>query len=173
MLRHRILSAAVLVLTAWTGAVVMAQPPRDAGAKMRGEFGGTNRSANRSMRHAYDYSRDYRMYSQDVRTISPQTAKAHAEGVGNNIAQAKKDFSQVRKEPGLDKQTLADLDQIDKHLEAAAKVHSNLHEMCMKDNIDAAGSMKCCDDINSELAKALALHDKLMKRLTGGTGAKK
>jgi hypothetical protein len=122
------------------------------------------------MRHAYDYSRDYRHYSQDVRTINPQTARAHAEGVGKNLEQAKKQFAKVRKEPALDKQTLAELAQIDKHLESALKVHAKLHEVCMQDMVDAGESMKCCEDINSELSKAIELHDKLMKRL-GGTSS--
>jgi hypothetical protein len=93
--------------------------------------------------------------------------------VGKNLEQAKKEFAQVRKEPQLDKQTLAELDQIDKHLDAAIKVHAKLHEVCMQEMVDAGESMKCCEDINSELSKAIELHDKLMKRLGGTSGTPK
>ena len=143
---------------------------RDAGAKMRGEFGGTNRSAARSMRHAYDYSRDYRVYSEDVRKVDPQTALMHSEGIGRNLNQAKKDFAQIRKAPELDKQTLSDLAQIEKHLKAATATHAKLHEACMKAEVDAGVSMECCDDINAELSKAIELHEKVMKRLGGNAG---
>ena len=40
--------------------------------------------------------------------IEAQTARIHSE-IGRNINQAKKDFAQIRKEQGLDKQALADL----------------------------------------------------------------
>ena len=40
-----------------------------------------------------------------------------------------------------------------------------MHEMCNMATIDAAGTMKCCEDVDAALAKALAEHEKMMKKL--------
>ena len=64
-----------------------------------------------------------------------------------------------------DKETLTALDSIDKHLAAAAKSHADMKETCLKDNVDAAATMECCQTIDADLAKAIAEHDKLMKKL--------
>ncbi|MBI2827209.1 MAG: hypothetical protein HYX69_21265 [Planctomycetia bacterium] len=157
-----------IVGVAVVAAVARAQI-RDAGAKLRGDYGGMNRSASRSLYHARDYAYDYNAYARDAieskRPVTPEMARHHSEGLGQNIQQAQKHFTQVRKQAGTDKETLASLDLIDKHLKDAAKSHADMHEMCMKDEVDAQGSMKCCTDATQALEKAIAEHDKLMKRL--------
>jgi hypothetical protein len=49
-----------------------------------------------------------------------------------------------------------------------------MHAMCLKENIHADGTMKCCETIDKSLAVAIAEHEKLMKRLLAEkTSAKK
>ena len=40
-----------------------------------------------------------------------------------------------------------------------------MKETCLKDNVDAPGSLACCKTIDDSLAKAIAEHDKPMKTL--------
>jgi hypothetical protein len=64
-----------------------------------------------------------------------------------------------------DKETLTALDSIDKHLAAASKSHHEMHDTCLKANVEGGASMKCCQEIDDHLAKAISEHDKLMKHL--------
>jgi hypothetical protein len=64
-------------------------------------------------------------------------------------------------------------DTIDKNLATAAKHHASLCEYCEKENVQAEGSMKCCQEIDGALASAIAEHDKLMKRLASAKPATK
>jgi hypothetical protein len=141
-------------------------------AKARGDYSNKfwSQSGGRSIRHARDYSSGYRTYARQAPTISPQIAQHEAKGVGDNIAAAKKQFGELRKVT-TDKETLASLDAIDKHLAEATKAHAKMHEMCHMETIDGAGVMKCCDDVDAALAKAQAEHEKMTKKLEGGAAA--
>jgi hypothetical protein len=142
-------------------------------AKARGDYSPGaywGRSGGRSIRHARDYSRGYRWYARRAPSITPQIARNEAAGLGQNITAAQRQFAEVRKvTAATDKETLASLDLIDQQLAAAAKAHATMHEMCKAETIDAAGTMKCCDDVDAALAKAITEHEKLMKRLQGET----
>ncbi len=116
------------------------------------------------MRHARDYSRGYQTYARRAPTVAPMIAKQEAQGVGQNIALAKTQFGEVRKAT-TDKDTLASLDVIEKHLADATTAHAKMHEMCNMKEIDAAGTMKCCEDVDVALGKAIAEHEKMMKKL--------
>lgn len=171
-MRHlNTLIVAVLALVITT-SMASAQP-RDAGAKMRGEFGATQRSAGRSIRHARDYSRDYRTYARSAPTVQPQIARRHAEGAGRGVAEAQQDVAELRRQSADDKETLAQLDLISKHLKEAAAAHAMMHEACMQETIEGETSMKCCDDMTAALDKALGEYEKLTKRLVGDTPAPK
>lgn len=153
-------------------AVVMiansADAQRDAGAKARGDYNFYGSSGGRSMNHARDYSRGFQTYARQTPSMTPQIARDEAAGIGHNIDQAKKHFANMRKAT-TDKETLTSLEQIDQQLAAAAKAHAEMHEMCQKEMIDGEACMKCCHDVDAALSKALAEHEKLMKRLTGHT----
>jgi hypothetical protein len=76
-------------------------------------------------------------------------------------------------EAANDKATLTSLNSIDKNLAAAKKHHESLCEYCEKENVEAKGSMACCQEIDASLTAAIAEHDKLMKRLAGDKPATK
>ena len=40
-----------------------------------------------------------------------------------------------------------------------------MHEMCKMETIDGVGTMKCCDEVDAALAKAISEHKNLMKLL--------
>jgi hypothetical protein len=154
-----------LVLFMAIGNPIFAQ--RDAGAKMRGEFGVFGNSASRSMQNARAYYQDYRAYVQSVpaQNINPEVAKHVSDGIGDYIEKSQKHMAWMRKQAAGDKETLASIDSIDKHLADAAKSHKDLHGMCLKETVDAAGTMACCQTIDKSLEQSIAEHDKLMKRL--------
>ena len=140
---------------------------RDAGAKIRGEYNFYGGAAGRSMRGAQEYSHAYREYAKAApeQKVNPEVAKEASDAIGTYIVKSQKHMAWMRKQASNDKATLASIDSIDKHLAEAAKSHKEMHETCMKDNVDAAESMKCCQHIDEHLAKAIAEHDKLMKQL--------
>ena len=105
--------------------------------------------------------------------VNPEVAREAADSIGQYITKAQKHFAWMRKQAQAsnDKETLTALDGIDKNLADAAKSHAEMQETCLKDNVDAAASMECCKVIDDSLAKAIADHDKLMKKLAGGKAA--
>ncbi len=161
---------AVLAIATLLG-IPSAFAQRDAGSKIRGEYNFYGGSASRSMRGARETSQAYRQYVQTApqQKVNQEVAKEAADAIGSYITKAQAHMAWMRKqaESGKDKETLTSLDSIDKNLAAASKSHKDMHEMCMKANVDAAGSMKCCQQVDDSLAAAIAEHDKLMKRLAG------
>jgi hypothetical protein len=159
----------LLVVFGAFSAVSTAVAQRDAGSKIRGEYNFYGGSASRSMRSARDYSQDYRQYvkTAPAQKVNPEVAKEAADSIGQYIGKAQKHMAWMRKQAAGDKETLASLDVIDKNLADAAKHHKEMHEICMKENVDAEGSMKCCQKIDDSLKTAIDEHDKLMKRLAG------
>jgi len=135
-------------------------------AKARGDYSNKfwGSAGGRSVRHARDYSRGYREYARQAPTIAPSLAQHEAAGVSHNITAAQKQYAEMKKTT-TDPQAVKSLDTIQKHLTAAATAHQKMHDMCHKETIDGEATMKCCDDIEAELAKALAEHDTLIKHL--------
>jgi hypothetical protein len=142
---------------------------RDAQSKTRGEYDFYGKAANRSMRGAREYSQSYRSYAKSptVKKVDPQVAKETTDSIGEYIVKAKRHMAWMRKQAADDKETLAALDSIDKHLADAEKAHADMCAACMKDHVDSDESMRCCNVIDESLAKAIAEHDKLMKHVAG------
>ena len=168
-MRHLTRPLIALALLALVVPVSTAFAQRDAGSKIRGEYNFYGGAAGRSMRSAREYSQSYREYARTApdKKVNPEVAREAADSIGTYITKAQKHFAWMRKQAQAsnDKQTLTALDGIDKNLADAAKSHAEMHETCLKDNVDAAASMECCKVIDDSLAKAIAEHDKLMKRL--------
>lgn len=159
-----------LLLAALTLSLTqLAFAQRGAQSKTRGEYDFYGKAANRSMRGAREYSHSYRSYatSPTVKKVNPQVAKEATDSIGEYIVKAKRHMAWMRKQAADDKETLAALDSIDKHLADAEKAHAEMCAACLKDNVDADESMRCCNVIDESLAKAIAEHDKLMKRVAG------
>jgi hypothetical protein len=168
-MRHLTRPLIALVLLALVVPASTANAQRDAGAKIRGEYNFHGSAGGSAMRSAREYSGYYRQYAQSApdKKVNPEVAREAADSIGTYITKAQKHMAWMRKQAqaGNDKETLTSLDTIDKNLADAAKSHTEMHETCLKDNVDAAASMDCCKVIDASLAKAIAEHDKLMKRL--------
>ena len=168
----RPITALVLFVLVASASTACAQF-RDAGSKARGEYNFYTKSAGSSMRSARDYSQSYREYARTAptQTVNPEVAREAADSIGQYITKAQKHLAWMRKQASGDKATLASLDVIDTNLADAAKSHAEMHETCLKDNVDGAASMECCKVIDDSLAKAIAGHDKLMKQLANVAAA--
>jgi hypothetical protein len=142
---------------------------RDAGSKIQGEYNFYGRSGGSAMRSAREHSTYYREYAQPAPKVNPEVAKEAADTIGDYITKAQKHMASMRKhaKASNDKETLASLDSIDKHLADAAKSHDEMRETCMKDTVDGKATLACCKVVDDNLAKAISEHDKLMKRLAG------
>lgn len=159
------------ILSAMCAIVVLAETTygqAPAGAKQRGEYGFYGGAATSALRSARDYSSNYQTYARSAQPVNPEVAKETSDAIGDYITKAEKHFAWMRKQAqsSNDKETLTSLDAIDKSLADAKKHHGSLCEYCAKDTVDAKDSMKCCQEIDASLAKAISEHDKLMKRLT-------
>lgn len=160
---------AILVALGVTLAAQAAFAQAPAGAKQRGEYNYYSGAGGSAMRSARDYSGHYRQYAQSApeKKVNPEVAREAADSIGEYITKAQKHFAWMRKlaEAGNDKETLTALNSIDKNLADAAKSHAEMRETCLKDNVDGTATLTCCKVIDDSLAKAIAEHDKLMKRL--------
>lgn len=119
--------------------------------------------SSRSVGHARDYAGDIYRNSRDSKRIEPTVAKAQSEELGHNITIAKKEVAVAQKEAGSDAATLAKLKSIDQHLTTAAEHHEMLHKECCKTSIDGMVCMDCCHKILTELDKAQAEQDALIR----------
>ena len=113
--------------------------------------------------HARDYAGDIYSYSRDAKRIEPTVAKAQSEELGHNITMAKKEVAVAQKEASGDAATLAKLKSIDQHLTTAAEHHEMLHKECCKTTVDGMVCMDCCNKILTELDKAQAEQDALIR----------
>lgn len=173
MIRLTRFGSIALLMIAMVAAATASAAPSAGTAKARGDYSAGafwGSSGGRSLQHASDYSRGFQMYARRAPTITPQLAQQEAEGVGQNIAAAQVQFSEMRKAT-TDATALASLAVIDQQLEAAADAHAKMHEMCKMETIDGVATMKCCNDVDAALAKALAEHEKMMKQMEGAAAA--
>jgi len=135
-------------------------------AKARGDYSNKfwGSAGGRSVRHARDYSRGYREYARQAPTIAPPLAQHEAAGVAHNITAAQKQYAEMKRVTTAP-EAVKSIDAIQKHLTAAAAAHQKMHDMCHQDAIDGAAAMKCCDEVDAELKKALDEHEKMMQHL--------
>lgn len=172
-------------------AMALAQPAAD--AKARGQFNFYGRGARNAMRGARESTGSLREYVRSTQPAAPQIVRAQpsvreevvtrvqpgevvvspgivqaaTDEIGDFIMKSEKHLAWMRRqaEARKDKETLASLDDIDRHLAAAKRNHATLCSCCIEDTVDATAVMACCQTIDEALGKAIAEHDALMKRL--------
>lgn len=183
-------SILLAVLTAAFGTMIMISAS-DATAQQRGNSAANrahaghgwanrnawaHRNADRRMGHAIEYSRDLRHYATAPRAEQPQGPAfvpmgrypvVVTEEVGRNIAGAKQDLAAAKQAPAVkdNAEVQESFAAIEKHLNAAAKQHSEMMNCCSGDECDGEMLMKCCEAAIGELEKAKAENSKLMKKL--------
>src|SRR4051794_13288452 len=94
MMYTRLLSVVAVLVVSVTAGIASAQSYLDAGAKARGDYGGS--SASRSMGSARSYVQDYRRYATSVPKVDPEVAQDASDAIGGYITKAKKHFAWMR-----------------------------------------------------------------------------
>ena len=169
MSRKRILVlslAAGVFMALAVGSEVLAQ--KDATSKSRGEHSvpfWSSKASSRRITHARDYARDFHGYIVANPKPSPAVVKEATTEIGNNLAEAQKHLSQLKKDFADDKEAVAGIDALEKQLTAAFEQHKMLGACCEKATFDAIETMECCSDLATQLDKLLVSHDELMRKL--------
>jgi hypothetical protein len=153
--------AMVLALAATATAQGPTSPQAQAKAWYRGQAWSTDTHG------AQSYARNYVEYARSVPTVATDVAKEASDAIGDYITKSITHMAGMRQEAkkANDKASLASIDVIGKSLADAKKAHDEMHGICLQTSIDKAGSMKCCQEIDASLQKAIDEHAKLMKRL--------
>jgi hypothetical protein len=132
-------------------------------------------SAGTRLYDARQYTQQLYDYTQcaPASQLQPVVTKVESEHIGQTIQAAKQNLAIVKTEAEKagDKAILKKLESIDKHLVSAMEHHKKMHMECCKAEIDGGAAANCCDELMTELDKALAEHASLM-RLLGGIASK-
>lgn len=138
---------------------------------MHGPAGYSARAAGQRMYQAREYSQQLYEYARPTptQTIPTVVTKVEAEHIGQTLHAANQNLAVVKKdaEKTNDKAILKKLELIDAHLAKAAEHHKMMNAECTKDKVDGEAVAGCCDNLITELDKALAEHASLI-RLLGG-----
>lgn len=128
-------------------------------------------SAGTRLNDARQYTQQLYDYTQcaPAPQLQPMITKVESEHIGQTIQAAKQNLAVVKKEAEKsdDKAILKKLESIDKHLVSAVEHHKKMHMECCKDEVNGKSTGTCCDELMTELDKALSEHASLM-RLLGG-----
>lgn len=119
------------------------------------------------------YARECAQQLQTYSTVAPReqvvqaVTKVESENIGQTLSAAKKNLANVKKdaEKTSDAAVLAKIESIQKHLDAAMESHKTMDMACCKASVEGEEVTKCCDDVMTELDKALAEHASLMRLL--------
>lgn len=131
-----------------------------------------HQGAARRIEHAADYASDLHGYVvQSPKKPDPVVVKELSEEIGRNLQAAKKHFTAMK--VGADKETVAAVEKIEKHLTDAVEHHKQVMDCVASDDFDHIKSMACCSDLSKELSKVLAEHNELMHSLAKKAAAKK
>jgi hypothetical protein len=141
---------------------------------MNGPAGYSARAAGQRMHQAREYSQHLYEYARPApaQSIPIVVTKVEAEHIGQTLHAAAQNLAVVKKdaEKTNDKAILKKLELIDAHLAKATEHHKMMNIECCKDKVDGEAVAGRCDDLITELDKAIAEHASLI-RLLGGKAA--
>lgn len=162
MIRSTLVLAAILSLGLVASAI--ADKPRDAGSKARGEVynfwvGDT------AQRHASDNARSLYYYGQTQEVVPAAQAQQHVAAVRSNLAICQKAVGELKKENPDNKDALAAIAKIE-------GIHKNVLGHCdqldkdlAKDTAEGVKICACCVNMHTELHAADAEMKSLMQAL--------
>lgn len=131
-----------------------------------------HQGAARRIEHAADYASDLQGYVvQSPKKPDPAVVKEISEEIGRNVQAAKKHFAAMK--VGADKETVAAVEKIEKHLTDAVEHHKQVMDCMASDDFDHIKTMACCSDLSKELSKVITEHNDLMHSLAKKAAAKK
>jgi hypothetical protein len=152
---------AVVLALAGTAMAQLNSPQAQAQRRFKGSSWSTDTYS------AQSYARSYVEYARSVPTVAKEVAQEASDAIGDYITKSVAHMAWMREEAknANDKTSLASIDVIDKSLADAKKAHDEMHGICLQATVDKTASMKCCQEIDASLQKAIDEHAKLMKRL--------
>ena len=155
-----------LALLMAIGSPVFAQ--RDATAKAMGIFGGSPsmNSTSRNLHTARGYASGVYSYPAPVMQSQPSIPRNDAVIIGHALTGAQQSLAITKQQLANDKDALARIDALEKHLAAAVEKHKQLHAECMKPSADGQMTASCCNDLIKDLDKAIAEHDALVRKVS-------
>ncbi len=160
------LSLALLVAI---GSPLFAQ--RGATDKAQGIFGGSPsmNSTSRNLHTARGYASGVYSYPAPTMQSQPGIPRNDAVIIGHALTGAQQSLAVTKKELANDKDALARIDVLEKHLATAVEKHKLLHAECMKPTADGQMTASCCNDLMKDLDKAIAEHDALVRKISPPT----
>lgn len=155
-----------LALLMAIGSPVFAQ--RDATAKAMGIFGGSPSmsSTSRNLHTARGYAHGVYAYPAPLMQSQPSMPRNDAVIIGHALTGAQQNLAVTKQQLVNDKDAMARIDALEKHLLAAVEKHKQLHAECMKPTADGQMTASCCNDLIKDLDKAIAEHDALVRKVS-------
>jgi len=155
-----------LALLMAIGSPLFAQ--RDATAKAQGIFGGSPsmKSTSRNLHTARGYASGVYSYPAPMMQSQPSIPRQEAVIIGHALTGAQQSLVITKQQLANDKDALARIDVLEKHLAAAVENHKQLHAECMKPAADGKMTASCCNDLIKDLDKAIAEHDALVRKVS-------
>ncbi len=105
-------------------------------------------------------------YPAPVIQSQPSIPRNDAVIIGHALTGAQQSLAVTKKELANDKDALARIEVLEKHLAAAVEKHKELHAECMKPTADGKMTASCCNDLMKDLDKAIAEHDALVRKVS-------
>ena len=151
-------SAAVLPATA------LAQ--RDAGAKARGDLTFYARSGGSHMNAAHAHASHYHGYLGRTETISPRIVRMSGSAINHHIDHTQQHLEGLREhfEAADDKQSLAEVDAIEKHLAEAKHHHATAESKARTTPEDIASIQESVNELRVSLDKAITAYGALLAK---------
>lgn len=145
-------------------SAAMANQPRDAGSKARGEiynFWG----ARSGQTHAQDQARSIYYYGKTQQPLSAPQLQEHITGMRQSLTSCQRNLSELKKGNPDNKEAQAAITKIEAIHKKVLEHSDKLASEAAKEKSDSAAVCDCCVDIHSELEAANAEMSKLQKAL--------
>lgn len=119
-------------------------------------------NARQSTQQLYDYTQ-----CAPPQQVIPMITKVESEHIGQTIHTAQQNLVLVKKDldKPADPAVVKKVETIEKYLEAALKHHKMMDMECCKEKVDGSAVAGCCDEVLTNLDKALAEQASLMRLL--------
>ncbi len=165
--------ASILLMTCLFVSATPANAQREPGQQKFDYLYGTRSfSANAAGNHisnARQYTQQLYDFTQCAppQQVIPLVTKVESEHIGQTIHTAKQNLSVVKKDLDrpADPAVVKKVETIEKYLEAALKHHKMMDMECCKEKVDGSAVAGCCDEVLTNLDKALAEQASLMRLL--------
>lgn len=142
----------------------LADTPRDAGSKARGEIYNfwVGRSANT---HAQDNSRSLYYYGQTQQAVPAPQAQEHVTAVRQNLNTCQQALGELKKSNPENKEAVAAIEKIEVIHKKVLSHCDQMDKQLTDGKGDSTEICACCSEMHSDLDAADTEMDKLMKAL--------